>query len=132
MPEVVGAELQLEPVGCGLSRHHHHARVVHQQVERTLPLLGEGAYRGEVGEVERPPLRAIADAAGGLAALVGIATRDHDRRAVAGQLGGRHVSDAAVRTRDHGGTAGLVGDVVGGPVRHVRNGTVHHGRAATS
>ena len=50
--EMVGTDLQLEavdstPFGCS-----HHAGVVDQHVELTLPTVRERAYRGQVGKIE--------------------------------------------------------------------------------
>jgi hypothetical protein len=120
--QVVGAELALEPVDRALARQHHHARVVHQQVDGG-EIGGEPAYRREVGEVERCALDGGPGDGGqdpltrGLAAC-GVAGGDHDAGAVAGEFGGGGQPDAAVGPGDDGGTAGQVGDLVGGPVSH--------------
>jgi hypothetical protein len=53
--EMVGAELKLETVDCQTKGWHHHARVVHEQVNTALrrsDRLGSLPYRRKVREVE--------------------------------------------------------------------------------
>lgn len=55
MTEVVGADLQLEPVGRGARRDHHDPGVVDQQIQAVMPLAnlpGELLDRGQVREIE--------------------------------------------------------------------------------
>ena len=44
MPEMIDAELQLEPVLSVSERRHEHARVVDEQMDAAASVLGELTY----------------------------------------------------------------------------------------
>ena len=52
MTEMVGADLQFEPVGGTPLGHHHDSRVVDQDVKISGPSSCEFADRGKVREVQ--------------------------------------------------------------------------------
>ena len=120
--EVVGAELELEPVGGPAPGHRHHAGVVEQHVDPVglVPEpVGERRDRRQVGQVERPHAEPLPDVGeplhqpgpAGLPAL-GAAARHHDGGAVPGEhrrglqpepaVGAGDDDDAAVERRDVG------------------------------
>src|SRR5437667_258020 len=122
--EVVGAELELEPVACKLPRlGSHDARVVDEQVEAIVcprEPLREPANRSEAAKVERANLDLRArhtglDRAGGFRSLLGVADGEDDARAGAGEPARGEEADAAVGTCDDGHAAVLVRDICGGP-----------------
>jgi hypothetical protein len=124
MPEVVGAELQLEAVRGQSARRRHHARVVDQQVEPVVPAaiaLGERPDRVEAGQVEILQLQGRTWHGGldltpsGLAPRQ-VAARQHHLRAGAGQRASRREAEPAVRPGDHGDAAALVGNLLRGPL----------------
>ena len=102
VPEVIGAELQLEVVrGDGPSRWPHDAGVVDEQVERTVVALAELADGCHVGEVDMPDLDvgigyAVADVVGSLLAALDVAAREHDASPVPSQLGRGRSADSGV------------------------------------
>ena len=113
--EVVGAELHLEAVLGALLGHGHHARVVDEDVEVALPRIGEGAHRGEVGEVELAHLGLAVDGGGGRLALGDVADGEHDARAGAAELTSGSEADAAVGAGDDEGASIETGKILGGP-----------------
>jgi hypothetical protein len=125
MPEVVGGQLHLEPVGRSRVGNRHDPGVVHQQVERTAlpqPTRHELAHAGELREVQgldrNPGLRDGAPDVGHRArGLLGVARRDDDLGTRARELAGRFEAEAAVSAGDDGHAAGLGGDV-GDPPGH--------------
>jgi len=123
VPEVVHAELHLEPV-LGLPLWDaRQTRMVHEDVDRGM--AGEDRVRGlrqrgERGEVEWQELERgvrdlLEDVPPRLLGLVTVARGHNDVLALAPELASDLEPDAAVRARDDGDLAGLVGDVLGGP-----------------
>ncbi len=117
MPEVVDAELSLEPVLGLASGNRHRPRVVDQRVEGDVrEAAGERADRLEARQVAAfdPEVGGgddVATVAGrALAAIRAPAGHDH-RRAVAREFAGRLESDAAVRARHDDRSAAPVGRV---------------------
>ncbi len=119
VPEVVGAELQLEPVlGDLAARRCHDTGVVDQDVDRAAfadQLVGERADRPQRGEVERPGgnLRGrvhAADAGGGLLPLGRVADRHQDLGAALREPGGDDEADAVAGAGDDGEFPGQVGN----------------------
>src|SRR5438552_1861301 len=109
--EVVGPELELEPVGGHLpGEGSHDAGVVDEQVEVLMfprEPLRETANRSEAGEVERANLdfggrHSVLDRERGFGALLGVAHGEDDARAGARQLAGGEEADAAVGAGDDG------------------------------
>ena len=127
VPEVVRAELHLEPVGRAPQRDRHHAGVVHQHVEprRATPptVVGRGRDRTEVGEVEPHHLglgarRRRLDLVEGGRRLGLVAARHQHPAPAPGERFGAAQPEPAVGARDEHGAPGLVGDVALVPPRH--------------
>ena len=76
--EVVGADLQLKAISSTPFRCPHHPSIVDQHAQLTLPALGEGAYRGEVGKIELANLTVARNGLGGRFALGNIPNGEHD------------------------------------------------------
>ena len=110
VPQVVGSELQLEPVPGGLPGREHHPGVVDQQVDPRVPgpqfACGgaDGIQRGQVEGLDHD-VRAgggAGDAGGGALALLGVPHGQHHRRAARGEDPGGLEPQAGVRAGDHG------------------------------
>ena len=123
VPEVVDAELQLEPVGRASFVDRHQACVVDEQVEPLvlrLETVGEGGHRGQVGQVELPDIdqrgRHLTQQlpAGGLGPA-GVAASQYDPGAAGGEHPGDLEAEARVGARHDGEAAGPVGDVGSAP-----------------
>jgi DNA-binding HxlR family transcriptional regulator len=69
MTEMVGSDLQFEPVGGPPLRNHHDPGVVDQDVEVSGPSRGELADRREAGEIQLPHVRLSRHRGGGGFAL---------------------------------------------------------------
>src|SRR5699024_3713101 len=106
--EVVGAELELEPVGRAPQRRDHQPGVVDQQVDGAVDATGEEAHGGEVGEVEAAHLGLAGHGGGGVGPLAHIAHGQDDARAVLGEGSGGDAADAAVGTGDDRSASGEV------------------------
>ena len=76
--EVVGADLQLKAIGSTPFGCPHHPSVVDQHAQLTLPALGEGAYRGEVGKIELANLTVAGNGLGGRFALGNVPNGEDD------------------------------------------------------
>ena len=100
VPEVVRAELQLEPVGGLRARDGHHARVVDQHVDVAFELGGERAHRRQVGEVEPAHGEVPVEFTDRVLALGGVAAGDDDTGAGCGQGARGLQPDAAVGAGD--------------------------------
>ena len=120
VPQVVGAELHLEPVGGRAVRDRHHARVVDQHVE---PAVGSRKRFGEAADqtpgwrdrAPSPPVGARhrgTDGRGRLLAFGRVAHSQHDVRALPGQHFGRLKPKPTVGAGDQRGLAGLRGDIL--------------------
>ena len=115
VPEMVGAQLHLEPVDGPPLGDRHHPGVVDEDIEVAVPLRGEGAHGREVGEVEPEDLGRPGDRRRrGLAALL-VAHGEHDVGAHPRQLPCGDEPDAAVGPGDDDRVAVEVGQVGGGP-----------------
>jgi len=108
--QVVGSELQLEPVTGGLLRREHHPGVVDQQVDPGVPgpqlVCGgaDGIQRGQVEGLDHD-VRArggAGDAGGGALALLDVPHCQHHRRTARGEDLGGLEPEAGVRAGDHG------------------------------
>ena len=115
--EVVGPELALEAVGGPGERWRHHAGVVDQHVDRLGRSRGEGLDRVQPGQVELAYADLTTDVGGGPLALADVADGQGDPGPGPGEHPGGLEADPAVASGDHHVPPGLVGDVVGGPVR---------------
>src|SRR5262249_46481906 len=93
------------------------AGVVDQDVE-VGRVGGELAHALEVREVEPPDVGGAVDGLRRFLALGGVADGEDDVSSVLGQRGGGAEADAAGGARDNEGAAGLIRDVLGGPVAH--------------
>ena len=121
--EVVGTELELEPVRGRAPRRVHQAGVVDQQVDPVVvaeQFVGGRPYRAQRGQVQL--LNADVgggmhrhDPGGGVLALVDTADGEHHGCAVAGQLHRGVESESGVRAGDDSGSSGLIRHVVGRP-----------------
>ena len=120
----MGAELELETVLGGALGGEHHARVVDEQVD---PRVGSLEFLGRRADVvERRQIQRLqrdvrirgrrGDSGDGVLALVEVAHREDDVRALACQPHRGVVADAGVGPRDDGNAAGLVWNVVGRPL----------------
>jgi len=126
--QVVGAELELEPVARGLLRRHHHAGVVDQQIDPlSLEPAGELAHRVEAAEIECEPA-GLGPAGfrldlvrGGLTFVDAPGGDDH-LGAVARQLERGDTTEPTVGAGHDRELAGLVGDVTGRPLGSHRSG----------
>jgi hypothetical protein len=124
--EVVGAELQFEAVPCGGLRRHHHARVVDEQVDVVVPrtqVVGGVVDRLQRGQIEFLQRNAgtgdsLSDERGGVFALVEVSHSEHDMCALRSEGCGGLIPQTRVGFGDDIGAAGLVGDVVRGPLGH--------------
>ena len=125
MPQVVGSELQLEPVTGGLLRREHHPGVVDQQVDPRVPgpqlVCGgaDGIQRGQVDGLDHD-VRArggAGDAGGGALALLDVPHCQHHRRTARGEDLGGLEPEAGVRAGDHGYPSLLAGRVIVRPFR---------------
>jgi hypothetical protein len=128
MGQVVRPELHLEAVrrGRALPRRHD-AGVVDQNVDwtsRRQHAIGESCDRGQAGQVEEFETHlgvgaTIADQSFGVSPLGRVASSQNDLRPRARQTERRVQSETASRSRDHSEPAGVVGNIAGGPGRHV-------------
>lgn len=126
MAQVVGAELHLEAVCCGLSGCIHHPGVVDQQVDALvvrLQLCRGGAHRRQRGQVKLLKLYfgaggGLGDACRRLLALVEVAHSQHHVCTMGGKRCGGLESKSGAGPRDDGGPAGLVRNVGGSPFGH--------------
>ena len=114
MAEIVAGELHLPAlVGSLEFGDRHHAGVVHQDVKRTPPPLGEGGDRRLVGQVETLDVYGVV---AGLAPKVGChrfpglrsANGQGDLRARGTQRARRLDAQATRRARHHGSLAGQI------------------------
>ena len=120
--EVVRADVHLEPVLRLAPRQRHHARVVHEDVDRAGVASGEVANRGQVGEVqlldrELGVGRRRADAVGRFGAPAGVAHSERHVGAAASELLRDLKPEAAVGAGHDSAPAGQVRNVLRRP-RH--------------
>ena len=117
--EVVGAELQLEPVGGRRLGRVHHAGVVDQQVDARVgggEFDSRRAHRGQRAEVQFVHGDVSArgqfpDAGGRLLALGGVADRQHHPGAVGGEDSRVVIAETGIGAGDDSQSAALVGNV---------------------
>jgi hypothetical protein len=124
--QVVGAELQLEPVFGGRLRWVHHAGVVDQQVDAVV--VGPKLFCGNANGLQRRQVEflqghvdvgtALADQRDGVLALVEVAHRQHDVCALGGECGRGLVAEPGVGAGDDGDATVLVGNVRSCPLGH--------------
>jgi hypothetical protein len=129
--EVVGGEVRLDALRVQREfGQRHDAGVVDEQVERSGPASGEGGHRPGVGEVESAHTNsgiagAGSDVGGRPCSCIGVAHRECDVGARAGQGTCRFDADAGRTAGDDGSGAGQVDagdDLVGGRLRSERGG----------
>ena len=122
--EMIGAELQLEPVLGGRLRRVHHPCVVDQQVD--LVVLARSASAAARTDSRDPRSSSWTLLGAGVAddqfgrglALLEVAYGEHDVGALPGERAGGLIAEPGVGAGDDGGAAGLIRNVGGGPLRH--------------
>ena len=115
VPEVVGAELQLESVARAPERRNEHAGIVDEHTDVAPPVLRERAHRGEIGEVEVSHFGGTLDRGRGIRPSALVSHGEYDVGAVEGERADGFESDAAVASGDDDGRAGQVGHSLDGP-----------------
>mmetsp|Transcript_42049 Transcript_42049/g.129939 ORF Transcript_42049/g.129939 Transcript_42049/m.129939 type:complete len:293 (-) Transcript_42049:17-895(-) len=124
VPEVVGAHLLLEAVGRLLPlRHHHHARVVHEDVQRRAALVHRLGHAGHVGKRREVPEEQLERRLGRRLAQIRerrlgaplVTAHEQHRGAAQRELQRGVVSDAAVGARDERRLPGKIRDVAHSP-----------------
>jgi hypothetical protein len=138
VPEVVGSEVCLEPVGGAPPGTARDPGIVDQDVDPAMALndaVGEPADRGEVGEVEDLDGRTGPASGAGhlprrLAAPVVVSAGQHDMGSVRGQPPGGLQADAAAGTSHHSRAIREVADIVPGPSPAVIHGASLRSRDA--
>ncbi len=100
VPEVVGRELQLPAFGGALFRRGHHAGVVDEDVQRSVPFVDECGDRGTVGEVEGRDVDATVDLGRDARSGGAVADGERDGRAGTGERAGGLDADAGGASGD--------------------------------